>query len=566
MEKRRFSNIILLSTQYYMSYFTTKVCFFVSSLTNDVKETKKIEDYLQFLEESGVGRIIELAYFNSDKDYSLGGRPNINPFNLFAVILLGFTVSTGSLRKIEALCKYDLRFMHIMGCDVYPSYQTIGNFINDIILPNIDDIYSCLMSYMAKKLDVEYIDAFIDGTKIEAKPNKYKFVWKPIKYHLNLTNKVNEILDTYDFKKLKDSELISSTYIEEMIEQVKLKLANIDLSLKINKQHIKNVELLNEFLLKCKEYETKERICGPNRNSYYKTDFDATAMCLKRDYYSKKGTNMHAAYNVQILVINGLIMTYYLSQSRVDIDDFIPTMERVNKFYKCYPKNAISDAGYGNKKNYTYIAEQGIGNYIKHQSWEGNITGKNPRLYTLTSNGEIICLNNIVGKEISIPERHHKIKNGTFYKIEGCKECIFKTFCMRQLKTKYENHRIFEIDLNLIRYIKEAENNLLSPSGIEKRVNRSIQVEGAFGNIKNNYEYDRIRRVSLKKIDVEIALTCLGVNFKKLFKYFDGTLKQEFWKAPKDLKSEEIKKPSAKRLANKAKKYEERQNKKDAKT
>ena len=159
-----------------MSYFTTKVCFFVSSLTNDVKETKKIEDYLQFLEESGVGRIIELAYFNSDKDYSLGGRPNINPFNLFAVILLGFTVSTGSLRKIEALCKYDLRFMHIMGCDVYPSYQTIGNFINDIILPNIDDIYSCLMSYMAKKLDVEYIDAFIDGTKIEAKPNKYKFV------------------------------------------------------------------------------------------------------------------------------------------------------------------------------------------------------------------------------------------------------------------------------------------------------------------------------------------------------------------------------------------------------
>ena len=37
------------------------------------------------------------------------------------------------------------------------------------------------------------------------------------------------------------------------------------------------------YLSKSLEYEEKERICGPNRKSYYKTDKDATAMCLKDD-------------------------------------------------------------------------------------------------------------------------------------------------------------------------------------------------------------------------------------------------------------------------------------------
>ena len=53
---------------------------------------------------------------------------------------------------------------------------------------------------------------------------------------------------------------------------------------------------LTKYLSKSLEYEEKNRICGPDRNSYYKTDHDATAMCLKEDYYSGLGSNLHAAY------------------------------------------------------------------------------------------------------------------------------------------------------------------------------------------------------------------------------------------------------------------------------
>ena len=72
------------------------------------------------------------------------------------------------------------------------------------------------------------------------------------------------------------------------------------------------------MLSKVLEYESKEEICGPNRNSYYKTDHDATAMCLKSDYYSGLGTNMHAAYNIQSLVIKDLyFLIMFLNQELI---------------------------------------------------------------------------------------------------------------------------------------------------------------------------------------------------------------------------------------------------------
>lgn len=55
------------------------------------------------------------------------------------------------------------------------------------------------------------------------------------------------------------------------------------------------------------------------------------------------------------------------------------------------------------------------------------------------------------------------------------------------MKNKDENFKIFEVTLQLQKYIQEAEENLLSIEGIEMRVNRSSQVEGAFGVIKQDF-------------------------------------------------------------------------------
>ena len=86
------------------------------------------------------------------------------------------------------------------------------------------------------------------------------------------------------------------------------------------------------------------------------------------------------------------------------------------------------------------------------------------------------------------------------------------------------------------------------------RVNRSTQVEGAYGVIKQDIQYERFRRTSIKKVETEFMLVVLGYNIRKLFKFYSGNFKKEYWKAPEGLNEETFKKPNAKRLSNSASK------------
>ena len=86
----------------------------------------------------------------------------------------------------------------------------------------------------------------------------------------------------------------------------------------------------------------------------------------------------------------------------------------------------------------------------------------------------------------------------------------------------------------------DVTKNLLSPKGIEMRVNRSSQVEGAFGVIKQDMDYERARRRGLESVSLEFMLTCLGYNIRKLFLLIEGKAKTDYWIAPPDLKEETI--------------------------
>jgi hypothetical protein len=316
---------------------------------------------------------------------------------------------------------------------------------------------------------------------------------------------------------------------------------------------------MNAILVKVLDYEEKESICGENRKSYYKTDHDATAMCLKSDYYSGLGSNMHAAYNVQAAVVKGLVLSYYVSQDRTDINVFIPTLEKFLILYGKYPLNVCADSGYGSLKNYQFLEKNGIGNYVKHSSWEGNINGSSPDSYRLIENNIIVCLGGKTGGIIDIPGRHPKKAGSIFYKVDGCLDCEYKQYCMRFMKD-IENQvsRVFEVNVELTRLKQEAEQNLLSPKGIEIRVNRSVQAEGIFGTEKQDYQYVRIRRRGREKVSAEIMLVFLGLNLKRLFRYYKTGKVLSFWIAPEDLMPQKPKKPSAKILAKKGKRIHDK--------
>lgn len=524
-----------------MYYFTIKRPFWLVPSTEVVKEYDNIDKFMNLLEKSKVGIIIESVKY---KDKNCKGRNGFNPYNMFAMIVYCFAFFKATLRDIEDKCKFDIRVMYIMEGEI-PSYNTICEFINVYILPNRDEIFCLINKEIIKELELDVSDNYDDGTKIEANANKYKFVWKTTKkyqeldlkikillYDMGLENRFNldKILKSYEVNKI----------LKDYAEQNNIDINNIPSGR--GKRLTKEQRYLKygyTHLLKLLEYEEKIETCGENRNSYFKTDKDATAMVLKEDYYSKSSYDFHAAYNVQVIVSSLLIMTYGVFQDRSDHYTLIPMLDRYKKMYGYYPKNLCADAGYGIYINYEFIEQNKVGNYVKYQAWEGEANGKKPRLFHVDENNNVLCLNNKIGTPYKT-DTHAKIPNSKFYKWTNCNDCNYSHKCKEFLKDKTKDYRTREISIDYELYKDKARNNLLSTKGIQIRVNRSIQVEGTFGQIKQNMNYDRIRRRGLKSVSCEIMLMCLGVNIRRYFYSIKNgkKFKNNCWNTPEDLQPE----------------------------
>ena len=203
-----------------MAYFITSKFFLTPSFDIEVKEQEKITKFLRLLDSSGVGAIISKYEKNTT---SRGGRPNCNYYKLFATILYGFAFKCSTLRELEEACKFDLRFISIME-QTKVDYTTICKFINKVIVPNEKEIFSLLNKQIKEEINIDFEDAFIDGTKFEANANKYKFVWKPITFHKRISIKASEIIAKYNLhENYKCEELIRSQTIAKAITNLSLK-------------------------------------------------------------------------------------------------------------------------------------------------------------------------------------------------------------------------------------------------------------------------------------------------------------------------------------------------------
>ena len=378
-------------------------------------------------------------------------------------------------------------------------------------------------------------------------------MWKPTTYHINLSQKVKNTLVNLGYKNLPEDEIISSSYIAGKISDIDEKLKRMEDSQEKKKIN-KSLRELNRFLLKSLEYEEKESICGEDRNSFYKTDHSATGMCTKSDFYSGLGSSTRAAYNTQIGVSKGVICVYYVSNSRNDINDFVPTLKQYKEIHGKYPEKVCADSGYGSYDNYLFLKSNKIESYVKHQSFSGNVSGKKPDKYRYNGDETITCLNGNIGIRTNAESRHPKNAGSHFYKVEGCNSCAFMQYCKKGITDKEKNEKIFEVNEEYMLLKQETFERLLTPQGIAMRVNRSCQVEGAFGVIKEDMKFTRMERRGKENVEAELIMIYLGYNIRKLFSLFRNKLKNDYWLPPDSLKAEVPKKPNAKSLSKKASK------------
>ena len=147
---------------------------------------------MMILEKSGIGKLIE----NNSKKL---GRTGYNVYNLVATIIYCFSKFQSSVREIEQLCKFDLRVMYLMEQE-QPSHNTIKECINKYILPYTYEIFTMITKTIIDEFNLDISDVYLDGTKLEANANKYKFVWKPTKFHKKLDVKIKDLLIEMGFE------------------------------------------------------------------------------------------------------------------------------------------------------------------------------------------------------------------------------------------------------------------------------------------------------------------------------------------------------------------------------
>lgn len=99
----------------------------------------------------------------------------------------------------------------------------------------------------------------------------------------------------------------------------------------------------------------------------------------------------------------------------------------------------------------------------------------------------------------------------TYYECNGCRDCPMKKKC-----TRAKENRQMSLSKTFLRQREESRQRITSPTGILLRINRSIQSEGAFGVIKEDYGFRRFLLRGNKKIRTEVLIVAIGFNINKL--------------------------------------------------
>ena len=459
------------------------------------------------------------------------GRKRYDSEILLKVILFAF-MENGyvSTREIEKLCKTDTRFMWLLQDNSPPSHMTIDNFMNDCLATSIADIFSEINKYIFKKQCVDTNHVYIDGTKIAANANKYSWVWKKscVKNRQKTFGKVTALLEEMNETIVGFGVRlgIRNEYAIEYLEELMQNYANLTglhpEAVVHGRGHRKTTEQrlydkLSEYTAKLKNYAKHIRICGDDRNSYSKTDHDATFMRMKKDYMGND--RLLPGYNIQLGICDEYIAVFDVKQYASDMDCFQPLVEKFHQIYGKYPEYPVTDAGYGSFNNYLYCEEHGMKKYMKFTMFDKESKEEKYRdnpyravNFRINETGNPVCPN---GKEFHYlstrPVRGNKYgRTEELYQCEDCSDCSHKHKC-----SKSAGNRTIRLNQELTAFHEEVLNNLNCVHGVLLRMNRSIQAEGAYGSIKWNRAYTRARRRGLNGLILEISMISCGFNLHK---------------------------------------------------
>ena len=469
--------------------------------------------------------------------YSTYDRINsLSPRTLLKIVLYSYMNGDYSSRSMELNCKRDINFMFLLEGHSAPDHATLARFRSIHFAPCSKRILAEVSNILFDLGEISGETIFIDGTKIEANANKYTFVWKKAvtknqaKLLIKLADFVAECEQLYDIK-IVYGNVIKIKHLKRLRKKLyALKNAgNITFVHGIGKRKTplqKSIEALEEALSKLKEYTQKIHICG-ERNSYSKTDNDATFMRMKED--AMGNGQLKPAFNLQHGVDSEYITWLTIGPQPTDTTTLIPFLKDAEQHLKFKYKNITADAGYESEENYLFLEANNQIAFIKPANYEISKTRKYKNDIGKIENMEYdkisdfyTCKNN---RKLTVSHiRHNKTKTGyvsekTIYTCENCNDCSYKSDCIKGNNCKTplgERTKVLQVAKTFIKHRKEDLERIISDEGVLYRMNRSIQAEGSFGDIKQDMQFRRYLSKGTANVLAESTLLAIARNINKL--------------------------------------------------
>ena len=475
--------------------------------------------------------------------YRGGGNSAFNPKMMLKVLVFAYLSNVYSSRRIEELLRRDIYFMWLAGMK-RPDFRTINYYRGKRLKEGFDTVFTQVVRLLHEEGFVSLKVQYIDGTKIESVANKYTFVWRGSveKYDARLKAKTEALLRQIEQNHAIENqenpvpEELTAEEVTKRVERIKEKVDADNLG-KEERKALKQIE--TDSVPRMNRYREQLETMG-TRNSYSKTDPDATFMRMKED--AMLNGQLKPGYNVQISTENQFITNFGIYQRPTDTLTMISYLESFKARYGMQSEEIVADSGYGSEENYEYMFSNGMTPYVKYNMFhveQRRGYRNNPfRVSNLFYNPDddfYVCP---MGQKLKfIRQEKRNTASGyqqtvSVYRAGRCEGCPLRGQCH-----KSKRDRQIEVNHTLDDYKARARELLTSEQGIKHRSNRPIEPEAVFGQIKECGRFRRLRLKGLTGAKIDFGLKALAHNLRKLAKawakssFFDkflssGTAKQ----------------------------------------
>ena len=460
----------------------------------------------------------------------------VTPRQMLKIVLYAAMNRIYSSRDIENACRRDINFMFLLEGAPAPDHATIARFKTLHLSACCTDLLARISEWLYLCGEISGHDIFIDGTKIESRANRYTFVWKKavtkrlVKLQEKIVSLVEECEEMYGIRVVYDGK-VSLYKMNRLLEELHalkeaegIRFVYGSGSRKTPLQ--RSTETLEGYIAKLKEYTESLRVCG-DRNSFSKTDPDATFMRMKEDHM--RNGQLKPAYNLQHGVDSEYIVWLDVSQKTTDTPALIPFLQKMESHLGFKYMNIVADAGYESEENYMFIDGNGQVAFIKPSNYEISKTRKFrqdiSRVENMSYDPEedcYICRNGRRlqqdGGRVQMTASGYR-RETAFYTCEDCGSCSYKQDCIRghNWKTPPEERRKrLEVSRKFLEKRAECLERITSDEGIKLRMNRSIQAEGSFSETKDGMGFRRYLCTGIRNVTMESVVIALAHNINKL--------------------------------------------------